>query len=76
MSKNFVYEKTVTTKIKATGLLNLANGTIEVDGEEKKMSSLFSDFDDCEVVITMQISDKEEFDMPEDILEDTMPVYE
>lgn len=76
MAKKFVYEKTVTTKIKATGLLNFDAGTIEIDGEEKKLSSLFSDFDNCVVAITMQVSDKEEFDMPEDIPEDTMPVYE
>lgn len=75
MAKNFVYEKTITTKIKASGLLNFDAGTIEIDGEEKKLSSLFAEFDGFEVEMTMQIKDKEEFDMPEETEDiDTMPV--
>lgn len=66
MAKSFVFEKTTTTKIKAIGMIDFETNTITVDGEEKKLSTLFGDFNCCEVEMTMQIKDKEEFDIPED----------
>ena len=60
------FERTTTTKMKAVGIIDFETNTITVDGEEKKLSTLFADFNGCEVEMTMQIKDKEEFDIPED----------
>lgn len=65
MAKNLVFEKTTSLKLKAVGTLDFEKGVIIVDGEEKKLSTLFADFNNMETELTMQIKDKEEFDIPE-----------
>lgn len=65
MAKNLVFEKTTSLKLKAVGTLDFEKGVIVVDGEEKKLSTLFADFNNMETELTMQIKDKEEFDIPE-----------
>lgn len=66
MAKNLVFERTTTTKMQVTGVLDLARNLIIVDGEERKLSTLFADFNGGEVTVTVQIKDKEEFDVPEE----------
>lgn len=41
---NFAYKKTVTTAMKVAGILDSDNLTVDVDGEEKKLSTLLSGF--------------------------------
>ena len=66
MAKNLVYEQTTNNKMKACGMLDFTNGMIVVDGEEKKLSTLFADFEGMEVELVLSVKDKEEFDIPED----------
>ena len=70
MAKNLVFEKTTSLKLKAVGTLDFEKGVIIVDGEEKKLSTLFADFNLMETELTMQIKDKEEFDIPENDTEE------
>lgn len=66
MAKNLVYEQTTNKKLKACGMLDFTNGMIVVDGEEKKLSTLFAYFEGMEVELVLSVKDKEEFDIPED----------
>ena len=59
---NFTYKKTTTTAMKIAG--NTDTMTIDVDGEEKKLSTLLSDFDDAAIEINVKVKDEEELDEP------------
>ena len=41
---NFSYKEVKTTTLKVAGILDVDRGTIEVDGVEKRLSTLLSDF--------------------------------
>ncbi len=41
---NFVYKKTETTSMKVVGILDTDRMTIDVDGDEKSLATLLSDF--------------------------------
>ena len=41
---NFSYKKTTTTAMKVAGIIDTDNMTIDVDGEVKKLATLFADF--------------------------------
>lgn len=63
---NFVYKKTVTTSMKVAGILDTDNMTVDVDGEEKKLSTLLSDFNGAPMEINIKLKDEEELDEPKD----------
>ena len=61
---NFTYKKTTTTVMKIAGIINTDTMTIDVDGEEKKLSTLLSDFDGTAIEINVKVKDEEELDEP------------
>lgn len=61
---NFTYKKTLTTQMKVVGTLDTDMMTIEVDGENKKISTLLSDFEGECIEITVKTKAKQELDEP------------
>ena len=61
---NFTYKKTTTTAMKIAGIINTDTMTIDVDGEEKKLSTLLSDFNGGAIEINIKVKDEEELDEP------------
>lgn len=61
---NFAYKKTTTTAMKVAGILDTDNMTVDVDGEEKKLSTLLSDFNGGVIEINIKVKDKEDLDEP------------
>ncbi len=61
---NFAYKKTTTTAMKVAGILDTDKMTIDVDGEEKKLSTLLSDFNGGGIEINVKVKDEEELDEP------------
>lgn len=61
---NFAYKKTVTTAMKVAGILDSDNLTVDVDGEEKKLSTLLSGFNGAHIEINIKFKDEEELDEP------------
>lgn len=61
---NFVYKKTITTSMKVAGILDTDNMTVDIDGEEKKLSTLLSDFNGAPMEINIKLKDEEELDEP------------
>lgn len=66
---NFSYKEVKTTTLKVAGILDTDRGTIEVDGVEKKLSTLLSDFNDECVEFTLKIKEENELDEPGVILQ-------
>lgn len=62
----FTYKKT-TTSMKVTGILNPQTMVINVDGEDKQLSTLLRDFADLPVEINIKVKDEEELDEPVDV---------
>ena len=61
---NFAYKKTTTTAMKVAGILDTDNMTVDVDGEEKKLSTLLSDFNGGTIEINIKVKDEEDLDEP------------
>lgn len=61
---NFAYKKTVTTAMKIAGILDSGNLTVDVDGEEKKLSTLLSDFNGADIEINVKVKDEQELNEP------------
>lgn len=61
---NFAYKKTTTTAMKVAGILDTDNMTVDVDGEEKKLSTLLSDFNGGSIEINIKVKDEEDLDEP------------
>ena len=61
---NFVYKKITTTAMKVAGIINTDNMTIDVDGDEKKLSTLLADFNGGGVEINVKIKEENELDEP------------
>ena len=62
---NFSYKRTETTTFKAAGVIDSDRLVIEVNGEEKKLSTLLSDFNGGEIEINIKVKSEEELDPPE-----------
>ena len=60
---NLVYKRSTTTSLKTAGLIDVENMTITVDGEDKKLSRLWKDFEGSEVEIVIKVEVDE--DIPE-----------
>lgn len=52
---NLVYKRSTTTSLKTAGLIDVENMTITVDGEDKKLSRLWKDFEGSEVEIVIKV---------------------
>lgn len=63
----FTHKKTSTTSMKVTGMLNPQTMVINVDGEDKQLSTLLRDFADLPVEINIKVKDEEELDEPVDV---------
>lgn len=61
---NFSYKEVKTTTLKVAGILDANRGTIEVDGVEKRLSTLLSDFNNECVEFTLKIKEENELDEP------------
>lgn len=61
---NFAYKKITTTAMKVAGIIDTDKMTIDVDGEEKKLSTLLSDFNGGGIEINVKVKDEEELDEP------------
>lgn len=60
---NLVYKCSTTISLKTAGLIDVENMTITVDGEDKKLSRLWKDFEGSEVEIVIKV--KVDEDIPE-----------
>ena len=63
----FTYKKTLTTSMKVTGILKPQTMVINVDGEDKQLSTLLRDFANMPVEINIKVKDEEELDEPVDV---------
>lgn len=63
---NLQYKKTLTTSLKVVGIIDTSDMTVEVNGEVKKLSVLFSDLNGEEIEINVKIKEETELDLPED----------
>lgn len=61
---SFKYKKTQTIDLKAEGFIDVKNMTIEVDGEQKNITTLLSDFDGCFVSLNVKTKDEVELEEP------------
>ena len=61
---NFSYKEVKTTTLKVAGIFDVDRGTIEVDGVEKRLSTLLSDFNNECVEFTLKIKEENELDEP------------
>lgn len=61
---NFVFKRTEQKTMKIAGILDVQAMTIDVDGEEKKLSTLLSPFAGSEIEINVKIKSEEELDEP------------
>lgn len=61
---NFVYKKTETTSMKVVGILDTDKMTIDVDGDEKSLATLLSDFNGGCMEINIKTKNEEELDEP------------
>lgn len=64
--KNLQYKKVTTTTLKVCGLLDVNRMVMDVDGAEKDIKTLLSDFDtDC-IELSVKVKDEMELSEPSD----------
>ena len=63
---NFVFKKTETTNMKIAGIIDTDKMTVDVDGEEKSLTTLLSVFNGVGVEIKVATKNEEELDEPID----------
>ena len=61
---NFVYKKTETTAMRVAGIIDTDKMTIDVDGDEKSITTLLSDFNGGCVEINVKTKNEEELTEP------------
>lgn len=61
---NFSFKETKQTAMKIVGLIDTDNMTIEVDGEDKKLTTLLSVFNGGAVEINVKVKEENELDEP------------
>ena len=62
--KNFVYKLTKTKKMKLAGMIDTDIMTINIDGEDKRLSTLLSEYNGCEIELTINVKTEEDLDEP------------
>lgn len=60
----FTYKKTEVISMKVAGILDTDTMTIDVEGEEKELSTLLSDFQGAEIEFTIKTKTEEELEEP------------
>lgn len=65
-AKSFSYKLTKTKTMKMAGILDCDNMTIEIDGVDKRLSTLFSEYDGLPIEFILKVKDEEDLDEPED----------
>ena len=63
--KKYTYERKTTTNMKVIGFIDTDRMTIEVNGEEKELSTLLSDFDSSEVEFNITVKNKTDLSLPQ-----------
>lgn len=63
---SFVYKTVKTTSMKIAGVIDTDRMIIEVDGEEKKLSTLLQEFNNYKIEFNIKTKDEEELDEPVD----------
>ena len=61
---NFNYKKTEITSMKIAGLLDTDRMLVDVDGDEKRLSTLLSPFNGGYIEINVKAKNEEELDEP------------
>lgn len=61
---NFVFKEVKTTSMKAAGILDADNMTIDVDGEPKDIKTLLSVFNGTPIELNIKIKEESELDEP------------
>ena len=64
MANAFSFKEVTTKTMKITGMVDTDNMTIDVDGEEKKLSTLLSVFNGANIELVAKIKAEEELDEP------------
>lgn len=64
--KNLQYKKVTTTTLKVGGILDADRIVIDVDGVEKDVKTLLSDFDDQCIELNVKVKDELELLEPSD----------
>lgn len=70
--KNLQYKKVTTTTLKVGGILDADRMIVDVDGVEKDIKTLLSDFADQCIELNVKIKDELELLEPSDSEEDDM----
>lgn len=68
--KNLQYKKVTTTTLKVGGILDADRMVVDVDGVEKDIKTLLSDFDDQCIELNVKVKDEMELLEPSDSEED------
>lgn len=63
---NFVFKRTEQKAMKIAGMIDTDIMIINVDGDNKKLSTLFSPFNGCDVEINIKVKSEDELDEPTD----------
>lgn len=61
---NFVFKKTEITSMKVAGIIDTDRMTVDVDGEEKNLSTLLSPFNGGGIEINIKIKEESDLDEP------------
>lgn len=70
--KNLQYKKVTTTTLKVGGILDADRMIVDVDGVEKDIKTLLSDFDDQCIELNVKVKDELELLEPSDSEENDM----
>ena len=54
MAKNYSYKTNTATTLRANGMLNVKDLTIDINGEIKSIAELLNNFADCNVQLTIK----------------------
>lgn len=65
MASKIKYTRNTTTSLKVVGTIDTDNETIEVDGEEKKITELLKDFNGAEIELSATVKESEDLTQSE-----------
>lgn len=63
---NFVYKLTTQKSMKIAGIIDTDEMIVELNGEDKKLSTLLKEFNGCSIELNVKIKNEEELAEPED----------
>lgn len=67
---NFVYKLTTQKAMKIAGVIDTDAMIVEIDGEDKKLSTLLKEFNGSSIELNVKIKNEEELAEPEDDSDD------